>query len=126
MERLFRMGYEAALTLGNAKTIDILTCHPRNTTLLCISVKSVRGGGKWAVGSDDLSERKELVFVFLLYKAFDILTTNPEVWVVPATKVQEMKEMWLGNAYALYYSGRHRMNDLSKFKGWHFFINRIQ
>jgi len=49
MEQLFRRGHLPALTLGNAKTVDIFVKTTNGTYQ--VSVKSIRGGGKWGVGS---------------------------------------------------------------------------
>ena len=117
MERLFRMGYEAALTLGNTKRVDILVYDMDGQRQKKISVKTVRdGGGKWGVGHDDLSGEKDLVFVFLLYADFDDPTTNPDVWVMPAKDVETRKRGWLDGASAIYYSGSNAPDDLDKFK----------
>ena len=116
MERLFRRGHEPALTLGNAKTIDIIV-DLGGGNLKTISVKSVCGGGKWGVGKGDLSQRKDLLFVFLLYNKFDDLNSNPRVWVMPAPEVEKRKRGWLGGSYAIYYSvKRHTPSDLDEFR----------
>ncbi|MDW8469978.1 MAG: hypothetical protein RML56_14465 [Burkholderiales bacterium] len=118
-EKLFRLGYEPALTLGNAKTVDILVrTKSRN---LSVSVKSARGGGKWGVDENDLAADKNLVFVFLLYKNFEDVKTNPEVWVMPASDVDKRKRRWF-KKFAIYYSHKRlRPHDLDKFKdAWHY------
>lgn len=66
------------LTLGNAKTIDIIVDLGEGN-LKTISVKSVCGGGKWGVGKENLTQKKGLLFVFLLYEEFDKLNTDPQV-----------------------------------------------
>ena len=73
MELLFRLEHEPALTLGNAKSIDILTRSP-NGNLYEVSVKAMRGGGKWGIGTQDYSKEKNLVFVLLHYKKFGQLS----------------------------------------------------
>lgn len=116
MERLFRLGYEPALTLGNAKSIDILAYHPQDRKQLRVSVKAVRDGGKWGVGKDDLSIEEDLIFFFLLYKSFDDLATSPDVYVMPATEVEKRKQPWLNETSAIYYSGINKSKDLEYFK----------
>ena len=54
MEKLFRLGHEPALTLGNAKSIDVLV-RRSDGTLREVSVKAIRGGGRWGVASADES-----------------------------------------------------------------------
>jgi hypothetical protein len=119
MERLFRWGHEPALTLGNAKSIDIIV-STNDGKLKKISVKSVREGGKWAVGKDNLKNEEDLIFVFLLYKKFDDLKEDPDVWVMKATDVEEKKKTWL-NQFGIYYDSSKKPNEyLSKFKdAWH-------
>jgi hypothetical protein len=116
MEKLFRLGHEPALTLGNAKSIDIIV-RTRKGNLKTISVKAARGGGKWGVDKDDLSKEKDLLFVFLLYKSFDEdVTTNPLVWVMKAADVEKRKRPWF-NKSAIYYGVRkHMPPDLADFK----------
>lgn len=109
MERLFRLHHEAALTLGNAKSIDILTKSPGGN-LYQVSVKAIRGGGKWGVGKDKVDEEKNVVFVFLLYRDFDDLRSIPEAWVIPAKKVEELKRPWLNGAFAIF-CGNERDRD---------------
>lgn len=116
MERLFRLGYEPALTLGNAKSVDILVYKPETSEQKRINVKSVRAGGKWSVGHADLSGDKDLIFVFLLYRDFDDLNTNPDVWVMSAEDVNSRKRDWLNGASAIYYSGSNASPDLGDFK----------
>ena len=53
MERLFRLGHEPALTLGNAKSIDVIV-RTKSGNLKTVSVKALRGGGKWPVDKDDI------------------------------------------------------------------------
>ncbi len=119
MERLYRLGYEPALTLGNAKSIDIFV-RTDEGKLKTVSVKAVRGGGKWPVESRDLSGEKDMAFVFLLYKKFPDVTTDPEVWVMKASDVETRKRRWFEKS-AIYYSHKKQApKDLSKFKdAWH-------
>lgn len=122
MEALFRLGHEPALTLGNAKTIDILVQNESGETLK-ISVKTVRGGGKWGVGTEDLSKNKKLFFIFLHYKNFDDVTTRPDVFIVPARDVQKIKEDWF-NSFAVYFSNSERRERLEKYRdAWNLLAN---
>jgi hypothetical protein len=87
MELLFRLGHEPALTLGNAKSVDILTRSPQGN-LYAVSVKAMRGGGKWGIGNHDYSKEKNLVFVLLQYKKFSDLIELPEIWVIPGVRAE--------------------------------------
>lgn len=119
MERLFRLGHEPALTLGNAKNVDILV-ETKDGQIKTISVKAIRGGGKWPVGKADLSKQKNLVFVFLLYRKFTDVLTDPEVWVMPARDVEVRKNKWF-DGYGIYYSHtKYGVPDLEAYRdAWH-------
>ncbi|MDO8445661.1 MAG: hypothetical protein Q7T53_06120 [Deltaproteobacteria bacterium] len=93
MELLFRLEHEPALTLGNAKSVDILTRSPKGKTY-AVSVKAMRGGGKWGIGNQDYSKEENLVFVLLHYKKFSDLTELPDVWVIPAINAEKIKLPW--------------------------------
>ena len=121
MEKLFRLGHQPSLTLGNAKTVDIFTKSPRGK-LYQVSVKSIRGGGKWGIGTADYSPEVALIFVFLHYRSFENLQTHPSVWVVPSEVVMQLRRKWLGDAYAIYCGSKVELSALEKYKdAWHLF-----
>jgi hypothetical protein len=100
MEILHRLGHQPALTLGNAKTIDILSRAPSGK-IYEISVKAIRGGGKWGIGKSKYTGSENLVFILFLYKNFSDITTMPDVWVVPAIEAEAIKRPWQ-NQFGIY------------------------
>ena len=120
MEKLFRLGHEASLTFGNAKTVDILT-KSRSGNMYQVSVKSIRGGGKWGVGTGEYSPEVTLVFVLLHYRRFDDLQTHPDVWVIPADAAMRIKRPWLGGSFAIYCGNKAQRLALEPYKdAWQF------
>ena len=105
MEILHRLGHQPALTLGNAKTIDILSKAPSGNVYE-VSVKAIRGGGKWGIGMDDYSKSENLVFMLFWYKSFEDINTLPDVWIVPAQKAESIKKQW-HNQYGIYLYKEH-------------------
>ncbi len=119
MEALYRLGHEPALTLGHAKTIDILVQLVSGKTIR-ISVKTVRGGGKWGVGTDDFSKQDDLFFVFLFYHNFVDVTERPEAFIIPAPEIESLKEPWFGSSFAVYHSNKEKRNRLEQYRdAWH-------
>jgi hypothetical protein len=114
MEKLFRLGHEPALTMGNAKSIDILVRKP-DGALREISVKAVCGGGKWGVSSDDESGCKNRIYVLLIYRDFDDLKGAVDVFVVPAPKLQSLKAPWF-KGQGVYYSDKQTLSVLEKYR----------
>lgn len=100
MEILHRLGHQPALTLGNAKTIDILSKAPSGRVYE-VSVKAILGGGKWGIGKENYKNSENLVFMLFLYKSFEDTSTLPEVWIVPAVNANEIKKPW-HNQFALF------------------------
>jgi len=115
MEKLFRLGYEASLTLGNAKSVDILAKSPSGR-LYEISVKAIQGGGKWGIGKENVSLRKQLVYVLLYYRKFSSIETQPEIWVIPAAHAEKIKQPWLNNSFAIYCSNKENRAAIEKYR----------
>jgi hypothetical protein len=120
MEKLFRLGHEASLTFGNAKTVDIFTKSPSGK-MSQVSVKSIRGGGKWGIGAGDYSPEVKLIFVLLYYARFDDLQSHPGVWVIPADVAVRIKRPWLGGSFAIYCGNKAQWLTLELYKdAWRF------
>lgn len=98
LERLFRLGCEPTLSLGNAKKIDILV-EPKSQIgrVKKISVKTIKSKTKWPIIKikDELLLTDESLFIALVYyHDFSDLKTDPFVWIVPANKIKDMSESW--------------------------------
>ena len=121
MEKLFRLGHQASLTLGNAKTVDIFTKSPSGK-IYQVSVKTIRSGGKWGVGTADYSPETNLMFVFLHYTDFDDLREHPAVWVMPASEVMRLRCPWFGDSYAVFCRNKADLANIEQYKNaWHLF-----
>jgi len=120
MEVLYRLGHQPALTVGKAKSIDILV-RTKGGKLIEVSVKTVRGGGKWPIGNDELSERNRLIFVLLHYTDFSNVRTQPDAFVIPAPSVAKLREPWF-QSQAVYFSNTKRRDRIKAFKdAWKWF-----
>ena len=119
MSQLFRLGHEPALTLGNAKSIDILV-RSKSGHLYEISVKAVRGGGKWGATFHDESEKFNRIYVLLLFNDFENIKSLPLTYVIPAVDAEKMKADWRGDK-GIYYSSRtNRPVNLNDYlNAWH-------
>ena len=83
LSMLHRQGFDATLTLGNKKAIDIVVL-PRGGMPVTIDVKGLAGKTGWPV--DNLKTAKPghfIVFVCFLGKIEDP-TVLPEVYVIPS------------------------------------------
>jgi hypothetical protein len=104
MSQLYRIGLQPALTLGNAKSVDILL-QTLSGTNISVEVKTSKGGGKFALGNwDDEIDRSNQVFVFVHYKVFNDLEKSPVFFIIPGEIVKKhpKRKPW-HNISALYY-----------------------
>jgi hypothetical protein len=86
-----------------------------------VSVKAIRAGGKWGVGTEDHGKDPDLVFLFLHYKNFDDPTGRPDAYVVPGAYVEENKQRWF-NQFGIYYSHKELKTTLNQYKeNWKLF-----
>lgn len=86
LSALHRLGLDAVLTLGNKKSVDIAVVREAGNSVT-VDVKGLAGKTGWPV--DNVKEAKRehfLVFVCYCGKIDDV-QTQPEVWVVPSTKL---------------------------------------
>lgn len=83
---LYRLGFEASLTLGNKKSVDIMVALESGDTVT-IDVKGLAGKTGWPVDNVRKREKKHfLIFVCFKGKIQDC-TVPPEVYVVPSMKL---------------------------------------
>jgi len=123
MTSLYRLGHQPALTLGNAKSIDILVRH-RSGRLLEISVKAIRGGGKWGVGTEDFGSRPNLFFVLLHFLSFADPKHAPRAWVLPAADVARIRKPWFQSQAVFTY--KSLLHELTPFEdAWHL-LDRVE
>jgi hypothetical protein len=114
MEKLYRLGYEPALTLGNAKSVDIFVRRTDGRQRE-ISVKAISGGGKWPVSAENEARMPDRIYVLLLYRNFSDPSAQAECWVIPAPVAQRLKDRWFKKK-AIYCSNKQNRARLAKYK----------
>ena len=111
LSQLWMRGIPATLTLGNRKSIDILI--EIDDCIKTIDVKGIRKrgkGDKWPIGSKSWENKKDHFLVLLRWDKDQ--NKLPEVWVVPAPKVEKLKKEWLPPNFAIYYESDDQENNL--------------
>lgn len=108
MSVLWRLGYTPMLTLGNAKSVDIVCECPANSgRFVKIDVKSSQGAHNWPVASKknltlDEKSGSPLYFALLDFEKIKSLQDNPKVWIVPANHIRRFMRDWQGSTWAIY------------------------
>ena len=89
LSMLYRLNYEAYITMGNKKSVDIWIMRD-DKTAVSIDVKSVREYDSIPVGNVEAKDNRYIVFV-IYNKKFDFkdVPTLPEFYIVPSKYVVE-------------------------------------
>lgn len=98
MAALYRWGADAALSLGNKKSVDITVIRGENE-VVTIDVKGVAGKYDWPADNipETPKDRHFLVFVSFEGK-FDDPTELPGIWVVPHAEVKSLINPYKGRS----------------------------
>jgi hypothetical protein len=122
--RLAARGFHAAVTYGNAPSVDILVAHVDGSATLSLQIKTShralrtrgRGGNKiphhyeWDVGQRSVTQhRSDLFFAFVDLKMGSM--ESPDVFIIPSKSVYD----WFQGVVAKYFG-----DDPSRLKRWRF------
>ena len=86
LSALHRLGLDAVLTLGNKKSVDLAVVRDAGDSVT-VDVKGLAGKTGWPVDNATEARPKHFV-VFICYCGkIDQIEVQPEIWVVPSTKL---------------------------------------
>ena len=89
LSMLYRLGFDASLTLGNKKSVDIVVVRDTGD-IATIDVKGLAGTTSWPVDNvKKIAKDHFLVFVSFLGR-IDDHAVSPEVYVVPSRRLQPL------------------------------------
>ncbi|EPX4135790.1 hypothetical protein ACW0FU_004331 [Vibrio vulnificus] len=92
LSQLYRRGFEAYLSQGNKKSIDIRVITNTGKSI-SIDVKAVRGYSSLVVNNVVEAENHFVVCVVYNNK-FSDTSTFPDVFVIPSHKIPELRKEW--------------------------------
>ncbi len=88
LSALFRKSFDAHLTLGNKKSVDIVVVLDAGETRT-IDVKANAGKNDWLLGSGAFKSAPNHFLVLMSYEGnFNDLAQNPRCWIVPSETIQ--------------------------------------
>jgi hypothetical protein len=89
LSMLYRLGFDATLTLGSKKSVDIVVVK-NSGDVLTIDVKGIAGTTLWPTDNVKKFERNHfLIFVSFLGKINDY-SIQPEIYVVPSERLEPL------------------------------------
>ena len=97
LSMLYRLNYEAYITMGNKKSVDIWIMRD-DKTAVSIDVKSVREYDSIPVGNVEAKDNHYVIFV-IYNKKFEIegTPTLPDFYIVPSSYVVEKRKKFKSN-----------------------------
>lgn len=88
---LYRQGYEAYISTGNMKSVDIRVVHKDRT--LSIDVKAVQGYSSLIV--NNVRGKDNHYIVFLIYNnKFEDITIMPDLYIVPSSHIKTIAKSY--------------------------------
>ena len=88
LSMLYRKGYNAYLTLGNKKSIDIIIDHGKRTST--IDVKGMVSKTSWPMDNFDKAKKNHYIALVTYLNKIGDHTLVPETYIVPSSKIRSL------------------------------------
>jgi hypothetical protein len=92
--KLFKRGYQASVTFGNAKAIDVLVHNPKNDKSYIVQVKTLRQKNCFPIRKENL--KPDHVYVFVILHDFE---QQEEYFVVSGCDIIQDIDKFFGSSY---------------------------
>jgi len=92
--KLFKRGYQASVTFGNAKAIDVLVYNSNADKTFPVQVKTLRRKNCFLMKRENLKPDHIYIFIFL----HDFEQTE-EFFIVPGSEIIDNIENFFGSSY---------------------------
>lgn len=88
--KLYKLGLQACVTLGNAKSVDILAFNPTTNKSFNVQVKTQKGKNRYPISWTDV--KKDFVYVFVRLNG---INQNEEFFIIKGeTLLNNQSEFW--------------------------------
>jgi transposase-like protein len=92
--KLFKRGYQASVTLGNAKAIDVLVYNQKNNRNYNVQVKTLRKKNYFPMKKEDIHD--DHIYVFVILNDFD---QNEEFYIIKGSEISKDINKFFGTSY---------------------------
>jgi hypothetical protein len=97
--KLFKKGLQAAITVGNAKSVDIIAYNPKNDKNYNVQVKTSRKENNFRILEGDI--KPEQVYVFIFLNNFE---NNENYFIIKGSKIlKDVKKYFIPSKTAINY-----------------------
>jgi hypothetical protein len=116
LSTLYRLGFDASLTLSNKKAVDIAVILDEGRAVT-IDVKANAGKNDWLLGDGEVHSAANHFFVLVSFEnRFRAVEEVPRCWVFPASHLLPFVKT-SANGKTRYVSRRAILNDGGKYEG---------
>ncbi|MDI9392759.1 MAG: hypothetical protein QM449_05835 [Synergistota bacterium] len=92
--KLFKKGYQAAVTFGNAKSVDVIVYNPETERNFCVQVKTLRHKNCFLINKDKIIPEHIYVFIFL-----NNWEEQEEFFILTGEEILEKYKTFFGSSY---------------------------
>ena len=92
--KLFKRGYQASVTFGNAKSVDVLVYNPSNDKSYIVQVKTLRQKNCFLIKKERINPDHIYVFIFL-----HTFEEAEEYFILSGRKILENINNFFGSSY---------------------------
>jgi hypothetical protein len=92
--KLFKRGYQASVTFGNAKAIDVLVYNPKNDKSYIVQVKTLRHKNCFLLKKDNL--KPDHIYVFIFLNDFE---QSEEFFIISGQEIMQDIDKFFGSSY---------------------------
>ncbi len=92
--KLFKRGYQASVTLGNAKAIDIFIFNPKSKKMFSVQVKTQRRKNCFPMKKESID--REHIYIFVRLNNFE---DSEEFFIVPGKEILKDVNRFFGSSY---------------------------
>ena len=89
LSMLYRKGFNAYLTLGNKKSVDILI-EKDDGTIITVDVKGLAGKTCWPMDNFKKKNKRHFIVLVSFLNQIQNHEIMPECWIVPSAKVEKL------------------------------------
>jgi transposase-like protein len=89
LSMLYRKGFDAHLTLGNKKSVDIII-EKENGELLTIDVKGLAGKTCWPMDNFKKEQKNHFIVLVSFLNHIASHDFNPECWILPSKEARNL------------------------------------
>jgi hypothetical protein len=117
LSMLYRLGFDANLTLGNKKSVDIAVVLGRGRAIT-VDVKAVAGKMDWLMGSSPNSPKPNHYVVLVSYDGrFGDAQQAPRCWVLPHHEVLPLVKTARGKGHMRFLSRKQVLDSFGPREG---------